>query len=197
MEDIQKMYGRLCATPSDINEHLPILREYAEKCSHVTECGVRSIVSSWAFAAAKPARLVSIDIERNPNIRGFALACKLSGISFQFHEQSDLECPIEETDLLFIDTWHVYGHLKRELARWHPHVRKYIVLHDTTLDAELGETIRVGWNAEEQSRATGIPIDEIKKGLWPAIEEFLAEHSEWILHKRYINNNGLTILQKV
>jgi hypothetical protein len=41
----------------------------------------------------------------------------------------------------------VYGHLKRELARWHTMVNKYIIIHDTTIDADLGETVRVGWNA--------------------------------------------------
>ena len=34
-------------------------------------------------------------------------------------------------DITFIDTWHVYGHLKRELAYWHDHVKKYIIMHKT------------------------------------------------------------------
>jgi len=35
-------------------------------------------------------------------------------------------------------------------------------------------------------------------GLWPAVEEFLAEHpSEWALQHRYTNNNGLTVLKRV
>ena len=34
-------------------------------------------------------------------------------------------------------------------------------------------------------------------GLWPAIEEFLAEHSEWEIEQRVTNNNGLTILVRV
>jgi hypothetical protein len=34
-------------------------------------------------------------------------------------------------------------------------------------------------------------------GLWPAIEEFLAEHSEWEIQQRFTNNNGLTILARV
>jgi hypothetical protein len=35
------------------------------------------------------------------------------------------------------------------------------------------------------------------RGLWPAIDEFLKEHSEWKLEMRYTNNNGLTILSRV
>jgi hypothetical protein len=69
-------------------------------------------------------------------------------------------------------------------------------MHDTTVDEIYGETIRVGWNATEQSKASGIPIDEINKGLWPAIVEFLQNNNEWQLKERFTNNNGLTILVK-
>jgi hypothetical protein len=34
------------------------------------------------------------------------------------------------------------------------------------------------------------------KGLWPAVEEFLAAHPEWKIEKRFTNNNGLTILAR-
>ena len=34
-------------------------------------------------------------------------------------------------------------------------------------------------------------------GLWPAVEDFLEKHPEWVLHERYTNNNGLTILKRV
>lgn len=189
-----------CATPSDINEHLPTLRAYASQCTHVTECGVRTVVSSYAFAAAllsKPdARLVQVDLHRHSNIDAFQRECAAEGLQTIFHAQSDLTCPLEETDLLFLDTWHVYGHLKRELARWHGVVKKYILLHDTTVDEWEGETVRCGWDAARQSRETGIPVDEIRKGLWPAVSEFLAEHPEWTLLERYVNNNGLTVLER-
>jgi hypothetical protein len=104
---------------------------------------------------------------------------------------------IEKTDMLFIDTWHVYGHLKRELSRWNSSVSKWIIMHDTTVDAIEGETIRCGYDAESQSKEHGYPIEEIKKGLWPAIVEFLEDHSEWVIEHRYTNNNGLTILKRV
>jgi hypothetical protein len=70
-------------------------------------------------------------------------------------------------------------------------------MHDTTVDEWQGETIRSGWNAVEQSQSSGFPVEEINKGLWPAIEEFLQNNTDWVLHERFINNNGLTILKKV
>ena len=32
-------------------------------------------------------------------------------------------------------------------------------------------------------------------GIWKAIEEFLQNNPHWELEKRYINNNGLTIIK--
>jgi len=200
MSIIEQKYRQRCAQSSDINEHLPILREYASRCLHITETGVRSAVSSYAFAAGllgkSGNKLVQVDLNNHPNIQTFLGDCKAENINALFYEQSDLDCPLEKTDLLFIDTWHIYGHLKRELARWNSYVSKYIILHDTTVDGIYGETIRVGWNAEEQSKASGIPVAEINKGLWPAVEEFLAANPDWILEKRFTNNNGLTILTR-
>lgn len=201
MSILQAKYEERCRQHSDIHEHLPTLHEYASRVNHVTECGVRSVVSSYAFGAAlrnkSPNRLVQVDLDTNRNVVQFGEECAREGVDCVFYQQSDLVCPIEDTDLLFIDTWHIYGHLKRELARWHGHVRQYILMHDTTVDEWQGETIRCRWNAQKQSEESGIPVEEITKGLWPAIAEFLEAHPEWVLEKRYTNNNGLTILKRV
>ena len=200
MTDIKSLYDTLCLTPSDINEHLPTLNRYARECNVVVECGVRTVVSSYALALALKNRgntyLYQIDPERTDNIDIFQKRCLDEGIKTEFIEKSDLDCDLINCDLLFIDTWHVYGQLKRELARWHSSVSKYIIMHDTTVDEWNGETIRAGLNAELQSATFGIPVDEIKKGLWPAISEFLVEHPEWKIFERYTNNNGLTILKR-
>jgi len=103
----------------------------------------------------------------------------------------------ENVDMCFIDTWHVYGQLKRELAKFAPLTNKYIIMHDTTVDEIVGETIRSGMNAVEQSIQTGIPVDEINCGLGKAIDEFLQENSEWIMKEKFTNNNGLTVLHKI
>jgi hypothetical protein len=201
MSTIFNKYQERCRQGSDINEHLPTLYKYATKCNHITECGVRGAVSSYAFAYGllnnPNNKLIQVDLDTNSNVSQFGRECANEGINCTFYQQSDLDCPLEQTDLLFIDTWHIYGHLKRELARWHSHVGKYIIMHDTTVDEWQGETIRCGWNSQQQSIDSGIPVDEINKGLWPAIEEFLAANPEWKLEERFINNNGLTILSRV
>jgi hypothetical protein len=196
-----KKYQEKCRTRSDINEHLPTLLEYTKKCDSVVECGVRDIVSSYAFASGLLGNpnnsYVLVDPYKSNQIDSFLNLCKNEGINIRFVNQSDIQCPLVETDLLFIDTWHVYGHLKRELAYWHSSVKKYIIMHDTTVDELRGETIRKRMNAQQQSAKSGIPVEEINKGLWPAIEEFLTEHAEWKIEKRFTNNNGLTILARI
>ena len=200
MAHIKSMYETLCYTPSDINEHLPTLNRYASECNIIVECGVRSVVSSYAFALALKNRdntyLYQIDPERSNNVDRFQKLCLDEGIKTEFIEKSDLDCDLINCELLFIDTWHVYGQLKRELARWYSSVSKYIIMHDTTVDEWDGETVRCNLNAELQSTRYGFQIEEIKKGLWPAISEFLIEHPEWKILERYTNNNGLTILKR-
>ena len=70
-------------------------------------------------------------------------------------------------------------------------------MHDTTIDDYKGETIRMNWNAEKQSIDSGIPINEINKGLIPAINEFLENNNNWKIKEKFDNNNGLTILEKI
>jgi len=178
------IFTEKCSQSSDINEHLPTLRDLAMECNHITEMGVRGIVSTWAFVEGlkKGGKLISIDIQY-PAIFGGDLQpvideCKTKGIDFTFRLGDTRKIEIEPTDLLFIDTLHRYTQLKIELQLHADKARKYLVFHDTTNFETTGE----------------LGID---KGLWLAIEEFIIEHKEWILKKRYTNNNGLTILQRI
>lgn len=187
-------------TPSDINEHLPILLAYAKQCTTITECGVRSPTSAYAFAAGLKGTpggsYRMIDIAKSHLVEPFLNECRAEGVAACFVESSDLECERLDTDLLFIDTWHVYGQLKRELAYWHEYAKKFIILHDTTVDEVYGETIRLRMNPEQLSNESGIPVEEIVRGLGPALDEFLSKHPEWIVDLKLTNNNGLTVLKR-
>lgn len=196
-------YQRLVNTPSDINEHLPILRYYASKSSSVIEAGVRSCVSTWAFikglteSNSVMKELTSIDLYRSQKTFEAETIAKSYAINYTFLTGSDLEVPLPEfVDLTFIDTWHVYGHLKRELARFAPITQKWIILHDTTVDADVGESIRCHFNIAEQMKNSGYTFEEITTGLWKAVVEFLETNPDWELEHRFVNNNGLTVLRR-
>jgi hypothetical protein len=65
--------------------------------------------------------------------------------------------------LLFIDTFHVYAHLKRELEWHHNNVEKYIIMHDTTSDEWDGEVVRMG-EIYDSVRHLNYPPEELMKG---------------------------------
>jgi len=193
MELIYQKYQEKCSTISDINEHLPTLRKYAEECESVVEMGVRGIVSTWAFLSAKPKKLISLDLSHPSSFGGnLEEVIQLSlenGIEFEFVEKSSLEYEMSNADLLFIDTWHDYLQLKKEMFRHHTKVNKYIILHDTTTFGYIDESF---YDEYGNSR----PETNLPKGLYPAVDEFLFANKEWRLWEKKSNNNGLTILKK-
>lgn len=177
---LEEIYNSKCQTHSDINEHLPTLKRYAEECDHVTEMGVRWVVSTYAFMMGRPKTLISIDIDpvekHGINREDLVNLAKTDNVDFQFVVGDTTKIEIDETDFLFIDTWHVYQQLKTELTLHGNKAKKYIGFHDTTIFETIGEG--------------GLP------GLWPAIQEFLDENPHWEVHERFTNNNGLTILKR-
>jgi len=193
MINLEEKINELYNTSSDINEHIPTIIKYGSECEHITEMGVRWVVSTWAWLASTPKKLVSYDLH-NPSRWGRSIdpvieTAKQYGLDFTFIEQDVLKVEIEETDLLFIDTWHTYDQLKKELEIHSPKVRKYICFHDTTSFEFNDESLQHenSWNKETSG-----------KGIWPAIEEFLEENKDtWTLKERFTNNNGFTIIERI
>ena len=181
MTTIQEKYVEKCSTTSDINELLPILNRYAKECKSITEMGVRAVVSTWAFLDTNPEKFICYDIEDHPNIHEAQTIAKQNGIDFVFNLESSLDCVIEKTDLLFIDTWHSYNQLYAELNKHHENVNKYIIMHDTT-DCEF--------------RNENFVVEN-QNGLYPAILNFILTNRNWIIHEKFANNNGLTILKRI
>jgi hypothetical protein len=195
----------LSNTPSDINEYLPTLYKYAKECDSVIELGVRGCISSWAFVCGllnnnrdnSNRRILLNDIDEC-NIGELLEITKNLPINVEYEWINDLDLEVDGNyDLTFIDTWHVYGQLKRELEKLCKITNKYIIMHDTTVDEFYGETIRLHMDAQLQHEITGFPLDEINCGLGKAVHEFLTNHPEWKLRDQFTNNNGLTILQRV
>ena len=198
-------YFTLKTKPSDINEHLKTLYKYSKDCQSIFETGVRGVVSSWAllYGLSKnnstTKKILLNDIEK-VNVESISKIAKKKNIDLHFIQKNNLELEINSEfnfDLTFIDTLHVYGQLKRELEKFSPVTKKYIILHDTTVDGEFGEVNRLNFDINEIYKETKISKDELLIGLWPAVEEFVANNKNWIIKKRYTNNNGLTVLKRI
>lgn len=186
---IESKYKELCETPSDINQLLPFLRQAAEwGCEHITEMGVRTVVSTWAFLAAQPKKMICYDISRYPNMDYCEKVAKAAGVDFTFHESDVLKVEIEPTDLLFIDTFHSAAQLERELSLHASKVRHMIAFHDTTTFWENAEP------SYESAAKNGV---NGTLGLKYAIEPFLEQNPEWEQVFRTEINNGLTIIQRM
>ena len=188
MSFIQEKYKECCAVNSDIFEHLPVLHALAKECKTICEMGVRNAVSVYAFAAAKPEKLICVDIKQQPGFTAFINACKNENINIVPIIADSRNIVLEKVDLLFIDTLHTYGQLITELNVHHKNVNKYIVLHDT---------VSYGYEDESTDYGTTNPSSPTgAKGLVPAVNDFLTQNKEWYIYKTYTNNNGITILAK-
>lgn len=202
MNKLEKIINYLYQHPSDINEHFPALIEYGSQCEHITEMGVRWITSTWVFLGCAPKKLISYDMYYPSNWenqldvtqRGYNKLTDVYqiaeefGLNYQFVQANVLDIEIEETDLLFLDTWHAYKQLKAELKLHSSKVKKYLMFHDTTTYGYVDETNYEALGDEWKGEGIGI---------WRAIEEFLEENKQWVLEKRFTNNNGLTILKRI
>lgn len=204
MSTLEEFYNSCCNRIDDIHEHLPTLKKYASESNSIAEFGVRGGDSSSALllglkenANGITKAYFGVDINDCPITETMKKFATSNQIEYTFIKSDSASVTIPDVDLLFIDSWHVYAHLIRELNNSCDKVAKYILMHDTTVDEWDGESIRCGWDVASQSKKTGYPKEEIAKGLWPAIEDFLKAHSEWKIKERFTNNNGLTILERV
>ena len=147
----------------------------ARECGHVTDVGTGIGLAAAAFLYGEPGRLLCVDRIKYPEVDRLQL---LAGrTEFTFRQTDVLWEELEETDLLFLDTWRVQEQLVEELRLHGGKVRKYIVIHGTTAFADQGE-------------------DAGHRGLWPAVEAFLARGTFRIKEQRK-DRDGLTILERV
>lgn len=182
MGKLLEEYEKRLKRKSDINEHLPVLKQYSSVCSHVTEFGVNSGNSSYGLLAGNPNTMISYDIVFCKVTDSISSACLEEGINYKFIIGDSNEIEIEPTDLLFIDTKHTYKQLLNELRRHSEKVNNYIIMHD----------VRTFAIRDEDGNVDG------KTGLRAAINEFLQSSSGdlWRIDKFFLNNNGLLVLSK-
>lgn len=172
---IQKDYESRCAVPSDINELMPVLYDYATQSNVVVEFGVRTGNSTAAFLAGlekSDGFLYSYDIKQPQ--------CGFDSGWWEFTQADTGKLDaIPECDTLFIDTLHTAAQVEAEL-RQAKYVRKWILLHDTMLFGDKGEGQGGGF------------------GITHAIYCFLRDnHGAWRIKDHLPHNNGLLILERL
>jgi len=199
-DNLRQKYQISCNKKSDINEHVPTLCNLAMQCPRVVEIGLRKMISSWGFLmglsknSSSKRFYLGIDIAPPPIAILFSaqVIANENGIPFEFWLENDMNVEIPQTDLLFIDSLHTYCHLIYELETFCIKVDKYIAIHDTS--SPYGQK-----NEKYTGDYSEYPpwIDKNKQGLEIAVKDFLSRHPEWMMHKKYSNCHGLTILKRV
>ena len=138
--ELSLIYDYYVKNPSDINQHIPVLKQLAKECSSAIELGAKNMVPTWGIllglseSSGRNRHYIGIDVDQPP-VEKLLLArimAKSEGISFEFLQGDDLKINTPETDLLFIDSYHTYAYLTAELEKYAPHTMKYIAMHDTS-----------------------------------------------------------------
>lgn len=171
---IHNHYMANLVQPSDIREHLGLLRGLALECDVVVELGFRTGISTSAFLAAERPKVYSYDTR--PDIQSLKRIRKAYPF-FQFIVGDSRKIDIPTCDMLFIDTDHTEATTRTELSRHHERVNRWIVLHDTKTFGRVDRMPGKG------------------NGILTAVELFLANHP-WKIILQINNNNGLTILER-
>lgn len=157
----------------DLNEHIPLLKEYAEKCEHITEFSERRD-SFIGLITGNPKKLISHNTEYD-NLSETAVKLSPSVELLRDQNINTKEIlDIEETDLLFLDLEHTFEAVYRELHQYHSKVRKYIIVHDTDIFGNKGQ--------------------DNGPGILKAIAQFCRENPQWRVHHHTKQQFGLTIL---
>jgi len=173
IESTQEAFIRNKRDPSDINEHMETLLYYSRKCNVVAEFWVRTGVSTSAFLyGLQPGRtFLGYDIQHYPEAQQLFDVAKQEGKSCEYIIQDVLDPNFElpYVDFLFIDTWHTYTQLRKELEKHADKVGKYLVFHDTVSFGDHDEEL------------PGYVAHEDYKWLLPALDQFLLIYPQWKL----------------
>lgn len=202
--ELMRAYSDACSRPSDIYEHVPIMSALASQCNHVTEIGVRNIVSTWGLLYGlkladdekSTKSYVGVDLNYPPaeQYNKLLAIAQENNIDLKFLVGNDLTLELPKTDLLFIDSLHTYCHLTAELEKFQSNASKFIAFHDTSYP--WGNVDDSGYQGDYSEYDKS--IDRNKKGLWPAVSDFLERHKdEWMLKERRTNNHGFTVIMRI
>jgi len=176
-KDIEFAFERfeeLKSVESDIYKHLDTIFKYAKNCDVGIEFGCRTGNSTFALLMGLHT-LYSCDIEHLDY--AYNLINPYFGERFvRFHGSSFDFDLIDEADLLFVDSYHTYETVNKELTLHGHKIKKYIMFHDTDTFGEIGE--------------------DGGKGIMYAINEFLESNPEWKIVHNVAYNNGFMVIER-
>ena len=214
--NLYTLYHELCTNRSEINEHLPIIKEHSSMCSSVMSLSLGDIGTTYSilYGLHSSSNHSLSSLSSNPGRESFPMERGRMYIGADYHfsklrgcyplielielDKNELSIDniikidsLPKIDLLFIDSIHTYCHVCYQLETYSHFISKYIILHDTANPWGFNDDITYTGDLSEYHPS----YDRNKFGVWPAIEDFLNVHKEWNLKTRLYNNHGLVILE--
>jgi hypothetical protein len=160
----------------DYIAHHQALINCAKESKTIKEIGVCQGATLACLLLTNPEKLTGIDImpkyfePYKTHFINYSLENNID-FSFQILDSTD-PASVSEVDLLHIDSLHTPDHLMKELKLHAPHVKKYIVFHDTA-------------NFKNA------------KGLFQTIAQYITFiEQEWKIFDHFIHNVGYTVIKR-
>jgi hypothetical protein len=177
-KNLSEWYEAAKKNPCDFHEHVDTLRDLVKKCDHVTQIGIWGKPSRVAIAVGTLSNVGNaVFVDYSPAQRPEWTDLKrFLGDNFEGKEWQPF-AEIDETDLLFIDTYHTAEETLNLFNKLAPKVRKYLVVHTTEIYGEKGDN--------------GGP------GVLVGVRQFVHENREWTVIRQDRNNYGLVVLSRL
>ncbi len=153
--------------------YLQVIPGYLKKCSSYRELGTNQGGSAAAalFENLEYYELIDISFKLYNNSKhlfdGYIASNQLQ---VALHEGDSLSANTnKETDFLLVDSKHSYAHVTRELQRFAPVTKKYIMIHDTTL----------------------------QPAVYKAVQDFIAQNDDWVEVEHCVLNVGYAVIEHI
>ncbi len=190
--DLETLYTQHCRSGTAIALHLPWLRALGNSLSDVIEFGVKGGASSSAWLLGAE-HVTSYDIVSTVEARQLE---QLAQSRWTYRIQSSLEAPVQECDLLFIDSLHTFAQCDAELRRHADLVRRYLVFHDTLTFGSVGADGESGRQLWDYRTHRGESVPETALGIRPAIDQLMMRDSSWRVGNHHLDSHGLLTLER-
>ncbi len=183
--DLDAIFEWCRTVPRDLDQHLPLLKDLASKCNHVTEITKRR-ESTVGLLAGRPAVLVSYQKEADILLKTLSQVVTedaltrtdsrhVQSITTHWGADSSEMDTIAETDLLYLDSVMSGERLAMELGQHGGRVRRFLVIRGT---GAFGE------------KAEGIDAP----GLYHALRPWMEANPKWFISYHAQNEYGITVL---
>ena len=182
LDVVENKYEFYCNQISEINEHLPTIKRYSEKCESVTEI-TKSQSTIYSLLVSKPKNITSYRLNKSEDVNHLNDWAIKNNIKIEISENPK---PIKQTDLLFINNLHTYDYVYKQLDKNKNKINKYIIINETST---YGDTDEIIFGVTKNTKKKG-------EGVYNAILDFLDKDDDWSIKEEYKNNNGLVILKR-